>query len=109
VLRAPSPRPGARWSWQSYPARVVPGGPLGQAAILAFLDARGIAAQRGVANAHQEPAYAGDRAVLPPGGLPVSERLRDETVLLPLYQSMTEEELRQVADALTLLAARAGG
>ncbi len=53
----------------------------------------------GLTNAHQEPAYAG-RDNWRGGPLPVSEYLRENTVMLPLFQGMTKEEERLVREAI---------
>jgi dTDP-4-amino-4,6-dideoxygalactose transaminase len=105
VLRAPRPRPDARWNWQTYAAVLRDEARLGQVEVLQFLLDRGIACKRGVGNAHQEPAYA-DRARWRggPGGLAVSERLRDRMVMLPLYHGMTPPEQEAVIAALRALA-----
>ena len=105
VLEAPRPRATARWNWQSYPARLRDGCGVGQIEAMQFLLDRGVACKRGVSNAHQEPAYADtSRWSRGPGGLSVSERLRDATILLPLFHGMTPEELEQVLRATLDLA-----
>jgi len=122
VLAPPQERPAARSNWQSYPAFLRPGSGLGQLEVLQFLLDRGIAGKRGVHNAHQEPAYRSRSGwSCGPGGCPhdcasgtcrrlaVSERLRDETVLLPLYHGMTAAEQEQVLQALDELQQSAGG
>lgn len=113
VLAPPRERATARSNWQSYPARLRAGGAATQARVLQFLLDRGIACKRGVSNAHQEPAYAAREswscgpAGCAHGGPPTtcarlatSERLRDETILLPLYHGMTASEQGQVLAAL---------
>jgi dTDP-4-amino-4,6-dideoxygalactose transaminase len=73
-----------------------------------FLLDRGIACKRGVGNAHQEPAYADPaRWRAAPGGLAVSERLRDGMLLLPLYHGMSSSEQEAVISALRELAGTA--
>ena len=47
--------------------------------------------------AHRQPAYAG----LPSGLLPVTGRLTDETLILPIYHQMTDEEQGRVIQAMT--------
>jgi len=66
-------------------------------------------AERGVASAihyptpiHLTEAYAG--LGLGPGSLPVSERLAEQICSLPLFPSMTEAELEQVATAVLTFA-----
>jgi dTDP-4-amino-4,6-dideoxygalactose transaminase len=102
VLEPPAPRPDARPNWQSFPAFVRAGAPLTAERSLRLLGERGIACRRGVTNAHQEPAYAG-RGNWSGGPLPVSERLRETTVLLPLFHGMTAGEEALVLGALDSL------
>jgi dTDP-4-amino-4,6-dideoxygalactose transaminase len=54
-----------------------------------LLDA-GIASRRGIMNAHQEPAYS------PSSSLPFSEKMRDTTILLPIFNGMKEEQIEEV-------------
>ncbi len=93
VFAAPKERPGMRSNWQSYPLSLRPEAGVSQLDAMQFLVDRGIACKRGISNAHQEPAYAGtERFAVGPGGLAVSESLRDGTVLVPLFHGMTREE-----------------
>ncbi len=101
-----------RTNWQSYPVSVRPGA---QRELMQFLLDRQIACRRGVGNAHQEPAYA-DRTTWGCAAFPgacergcqnrcdalrESERLRDETVLIPLFHGMSTSEQDDVIAALT--------
>jgi dTDP-4-amino-4,6-dideoxygalactose transaminase len=108
-LLRPVPAPeGTRLNWQSFPVRFDPA-VVTQEALLSWFLRAGLSCRRGIANAHQEPAYAGSsRAVLAAGqsALPVSERLRDTTLLLPLFHGMTDEEEGRVVGALEELRAR---
>lgn len=103
VLRPFVPRSGTRWNWQSYPARLRPGFVSRQVEVMQFLLDRGVACKRGVSNAHQEPAYSGGRGLVAPGGLAISEQLRDTTVLLPLFHAMRREELARLQQVLAEL------
>jgi dTDP-4-amino-4,6-dideoxygalactose transaminase len=90
--------PGTRPNWQSYPARARDGD---AAPILARLVELGIGVRPGIANAHEQPAYAGsDRARIGPLGLAISERLRADTVMLPIFQGMTPDEEEAVLAGL---------
>lgn len=101
VLAPPHDPPHTRCNWQSYPTRLRPGAARSQRAVMQrFLDA-GIATKRGVSNAHQEPAY---RATHGHVRLPVSERLRDQCVLIPLFHGMRDEEQARVLEVLRALA-----
>jgi perosamine synthetase len=76
----------ARSNWQSLCVRLPSA--TETTALLARLDAAGIAARPGLSNAHEEPEQRdGVRAPLPQ-----SERARRECVLLPLPSQMTREE-----------------
>ncbi len=110
VLAPPRPRADARWNWQSYPAVLRDPHAKRQTEVLQFLLDHGVAGKRGISNAHQEPAYAGrGHWRFGPGGLAVSERLRDTTVLLPLFQAMTGEEMDGLHAALGRLDEQLGG
>jgi perosamine synthetase len=54
--------------------------------------------------AHREPAYADEPHV----SLPVTDRLTDRTVILPLFHEMTEGEQDRVIAVLRDLAGHAG-
>jgi dTDP-4-amino-4,6-dideoxygalactose transaminase len=105
-----------RSNWQSYPVTLRPGGRLSQIAIMQFLLDRGVASRRGIGNAHAEPAYARcawscgeeacDLAAHKAGRclrLPVSERARDNTILLPLFQGLLLAEQDHVVATLRAL------
>ena len=64
--------------------------------LLAHLAARDISARRGIMAAHRQPAYKGH----PSAPLPVTERLTDNTLILPLYHQMTDDEQQRVIDAV---------
>ncbi len=66
--------------------------PLGRNDLLASLAAQGVSARGGIMAAHRQPAYAGH----PHGDLAVTERLTDNTLILPLFHTMTEQELETV-------------
>jgi dTDP-4-amino-4,6-dideoxygalactose transaminase len=64
--------------------------------VLAALAEAGIAARRGIMAAHLEPAYAG----VPHAPLPATERLTRDSLILPLYHEMTEDEQEYVVSTL---------
>jgi dTDP-4-amino-4,6-dideoxygalactose transaminase len=116
----PTEPPGARSNWQSYALRLRPEAGVGQVEAMQYLLDRGIASKRGISNAHQEPAYA-DRSLWSCGTLAgaeceagrcphlaVSERLRDTTILIPLFHGMSRDEQDYVIQACQQLAARGG-
>ncbi|MDI6854453.1 MAG: DegT/DnrJ/EryC1/StrS family aminotransferase [Deltaproteobacteria bacterium] len=93
----PQEPPWARSNWQSFWITLAPQCPVSQIEVLQSLKALGIDTRRGVMCAHREPAYQD----LPPRfPLPVSEMLRDRSIILPLYPDMTEPEQERVVAAL---------
>ena len=70
--------------------------PLDREGLLAHLAAHDISARRGIMAAHRQPAYA-EHPRMP---LPVTERLTDTTIILPLYHQMTESEHSRVVEAV---------
>ncbi len=95
-LNPPTARPGMRPNHQSYPVRVTEGFPVSRNALMQRLMDRGISTRRGIMNAHQEPAYAGE----PHGPLPHSEQARDEVILLPLYDGLDFDDQDHVVACL---------
>jgi perosamine synthetase len=65
--------------------------------IMARMLALGVATRRGVMAIHEEPYYVHRFG---PVSLPVTEAATRETLLLPLYFTMTEDEQDRVIDAL---------
>ena len=116
-LLAPPTEPAwLRSNWQSYPVTLRAGGRMSQIEIMQFLLDRGVASRRGIGNAHAEPAYAKcawscgpepcDPAAHAAGRclrLPVSERARDTTILLPLFHGLSPAEQEYVMSTLRAL------
>jgi dTDP-4-amino-4,6-dideoxygalactose transaminase len=85
-------------NFQSCWLEVEPAFPLDREGLMAHLAAAGISARRGIMAAHRQPAYAGrDTGSLP---LPVTERLTDATLILPVFHQMSDSEQARVVDAL---------
>lgn len=107
MFATPTERDGIKSNWQSYALRMKPGAHRSQVEILQALMDRGIAAKRGIMNAHQTAAYANPKSYrCVEGGLPVSERIRDESIVIPLFHGMTREEQDYVIESLVAVAAR---
>ncbi|WP_353988193.1 DegT/DnrJ/EryC1/StrS family aminotransferase [Ruicaihuangia caeni] len=85
-------------NFQSLWAEIGDDYPLDREGLLEHLAAAGVSARRGIMAAHRQPAYAGGASQRAP--LPVTERLTDRTVILPLYHQMTEAELATVIKAI---------
>jgi perosamine synthetase len=85
----------ARSNWQSFCVRL-PDDCDQYAVMQALLDS-GISTRRGIMSVHREPAY---QDVVQHHALIESERAQDRCILLPLFDGLTEEEQRQVGQAL---------
>ncbi|MFD3839305.1 DegT/DnrJ/EryC1/StrS family aminotransferase [Streptomyces sp. NPDC058642] len=70
--------------------------PVGRDDLLAALAEAGVSARRGIMASHLEPAYAGHPRV----PLPVTERITRDSLILPLFHTMTEAQQDRVVAAL---------
>lgn len=66
--------------------------PLSREELLQELAKTEVSARRGIMAAHRQPAYAG----LEHGPLPVTERLTDRTLILPVFHQLTHEQQDRV-------------
>ncbi|MGO4689572.1 DegT/DnrJ/EryC1/StrS family aminotransferase [Glaciibacter sp. 2TAF33] len=85
-------------NFQSYWVEVEPGFPTDRDGLLKALAEGDISARRGIMASHRQPAFwaaAADHALLG-----VTERLTDNTLILPLFHQMTDEEQARVIDVL---------
>jgi perosamine synthetase len=100
----------ARSNWQSFSIRLPEGS--SQTAVMQYMLDQGISTRRGIMCSHLEPAYeiepwsCGDESggVGPTGNgcsrLRESERAQRESIILPLFHQMTEDEQQRVVDTL---------
>jgi dTDP-4-amino-4,6-dideoxygalactose transaminase len=90
----------ARSNWQSFSVRL--SDECDQRAVMQHLLDRGVSTRRGIMNAHTELAYSGPSAAPSRRGssLTQSETARNQTIILPLFHSMTPEEQGRVAFSL---------
>ncbi len=93
-LRLPVPACGAKHVWHVYPVRTRDPQALGE-----FLRARGIGTKR---HYPEPPHVSAAFASLghEPGSFPVAEAIARETLSLPLFVGITQEQLRAVVDGL---------
>ncbi|WP_230207717.1 DegT/DnrJ/EryC1/StrS aminotransferase family protein [Microlunatus sp. Gsoil 973] len=85
-------------NFQSLWLEVGPEYPHDREGLLVALAQAGISARRGIMAAHRQPAYRGrDTGRVP---LSVTERLNDNTLILPLYHQITQDELDRVTTVI---------
>jgi dTDP-4-amino-4,6-dideoxygalactose transaminase len=83
-------------NYQSYWVEVLQEYPTDREGLLARLGEAGISARRGIMASHRQPAYQGHRH----DPLPVTERLTDTTLILPLFHQLSDSEQSRVVDVL---------
>ena len=86
----------AERTWQSYAVHLSPLAPVGRTELMRRLLHDGIATRRGVMAIHREPAYAGSG-----GDLPNTDMLTSETLMLPLFPGLSEEQQDYVIDRVS--------
>ncbi len=87
-----------RHNFQSYMVRVENTVPVGRDDLMQGLLDRGISTRRGIMAIHREVPY---RDAKWDNQLPQTEYITDNTIILPLFHTMTEEEQDYVIDCIT--------
>jgi perosamine synthetase len=99
-LEAPYDPPYAQRTWQSYCVRVAPGAPLERTELMRSLLHDGIATRRGVMAIHEEASYSGLPADGPELDLPHTEAATRETLMLPLFPDLSEDQQDYILERL---------
>ena len=93
-----------RHAWHLYQVRVTAGCAVSRDVLMNALAEQGIGTSVHFIPVHQLSAY---RRILPPDegrSVPVTDRVADEVVSLPMYPGLTEPELAHVTDAVAAIA-----
>lgn len=98
-LEAPYDPPYATRTWQSYCVRLGPAAPIGRNELMRRLLGDGIATRRGVMASHEEVSYAEDEKA-GRATLAHTEAAARETMMLPLFPDLTEDEQDHVIERL---------
>lgn len=99
-LEPPYDPPYAQRTWQSYCVRLTPDAPIGRNELMRSLLRDGIATRRGVMAIHEEAAYAGEPEPIRRIALPHTEAATRETLMLPLFPGLSEEQQDHVIERL---------
>jgi perosamine synthetase len=94
-LEAPFEPDYAQRTWQSYAARLAPDAPIDRNELMRRLLRDGVPTRRGIMAIHEEPAYAGVIA-----DLPQTEAATRESLLLPMFAGLDDEQQDHVIDCL---------
>lgn len=95
-LRTVEDPPWGESNFQSFWIELDADFPLSRNELLTALAAEGISARAGIMAAHRQPAYAEYGRV----ELPVTDRLTDNTLILPMFHTMTKAEQDHVIDVI---------
>jgi dTDP-4-amino-4,6-dideoxygalactose transaminase len=96
-LRAVADPPWGTCNFQSYWVEVAESSPVSRDELLVCLAKADISARRGIMSTHRQPPYGG---YAEPGSLKVTERLTDNTLILPLFHELSESDQARVIDVL---------
>lgn len=96
-IRLPKEPEGYFTNWQSYSIYLKPECPIKRNDLMQALLDLGIASRRGVMTAHRETAYLTECDGL---SLPATEDACDNSIIIPLYVPMTEDEVSTVIKGL---------
>ncbi|MES2681001.1 MAG: DegT/DnrJ/EryC1/StrS family aminotransferase [Bacteroidota bacterium] len=94
-LRLPVEPEGYFTNWQSYVVYLKPGSPVKRNDLMQMMLDKGISTRRGVMTTHRESAYKDTKLV---AELPVSVDASDNSIVLPLYVPMKDEEIEYVIE-----------
>lgn len=89
-LKTPDAPEDRQHNFQSYMVRLLPRAPVTRDALMQGLLEKGISTRRGVMAIHREPPYRNPR--WEDGLLRETNAAADETIILPLFHQMTEDE-----------------
>ena len=95
LLTADDP-PYGETNYQSFWVLLPEASAVGRDDLMRLLADAGISARRGIMAAHLEPAYADYKP-----SLPVTERLSEHSLILPLFHLMTQSEQEQIVSVVT--------
>ena len=90
-LKIPEEKAGYKSNFQSFCILFKENCPISRNKLMQILLKKGISSRRGIMTAHQESAYKQREE-----SLPRSEYLRDNSIIIPLYAAMSDEEVDYV-------------
>ena len=94
-LHLPKEKEGYFSNYQSYSVYLKDDSPINRNELMQKMLDAGISTRRGIMTTHRETAYKTDYAGL---SLPVSEKASDNSIILPLYIPMKDEDIEKVIE-----------
>ena len=98
-ISLPIEKEGYKTNYQSFSIYLKENCPIKRNDLMQILLDKGISTRRGIMTAHREPAFAYMNEVQ----LPISENLADNSVLLPLYAQMSNDDFNYVMSNIDLI------
>jgi dTDP-4-amino-4,6-dideoxygalactose transaminase len=114
-LAPPVEPDGHKHNFQSYLVRLKPAAPIGRDALMQALLEHGIATRRGIMAMHRERPYRDAPLIHGPhwprgdDRLPNTAAAADETIILPLFHQMSEEDQDYIIECIRHIGTRATG
>ena len=99
-IRLPKEKKGYFSNYQSYSVYLKDDCPVSRNELMQKMLDAGISTRRGIMTTHRETAYKEECTGL---SLPVSEKACDQSIILPLYIPMKDEDIQMVIDTFTSL------
>ncbi len=99
-LQLPLEKKGYFSNYQSYSIYLKDNCPISRNELMQKMLDAGISTRRGIMTSHRETAYKKECEGI---SLPVSEKASDQSIILPLYIPMKEEDIQKVIDTFTSL------
>ena len=97
--------PGGTTNFQSFWVVLPDDFPLSRDDLLGRLDAAGVSARRGIMASHLEPAYSASASAV---SLPVTERLTRQSLILPMFHGLTDDDQCLIASVIGAAAGLSG-
>jgi dTDP-4-amino-4,6-dideoxygalactose transaminase len=95
-IQLPVEPDGYSTNWQSFMFTLKENCPIARDDVMSRLLSMGISTRRGIMTAHREKAYS----YMDIKSLPISEKISDNSIILPLYYPMNDKEINYVIESI---------
>jgi perosamine synthetase len=102
AIQVPARPSYAEHAYQSYAIQLTPESRIDRESFMTALIAAGVSCRRGIAPIHLEPVY---RGTVPAVSLPVTEHVSAQSVFLPMFAGLADDDQQRVVDAVRHLVA----
>ena len=95
-IQLPIEKEGYKSNYQSFSILIKESSPISRNDLMQKLLDQGISTRRGIMTSHRETAYKNSSSF----NLPISEKMADNNILIPLYYPMSDEEVNYVINCI---------